>query len=113
MGFIEQNEAVGQIINSISQSLGLPSSLILIMLVGVLVWSVFWKLKGMWISARKGSWIWFIVFALTNTVGILPILYIKIFSKTDWNKYIKLEVKKPNLKKKFLKAKSKVKKKKR
>lgn len=100
MGFFIQNEAVGQFISSISQNYGVSQNLILFVLVVILTWSMVWKLLGMWNSARKGSWIWFIVFALTNTVGILPILYIYVFSKTDWNKFIKVEVKKTKSSKK-------------
>lgn len=100
MGFFIQNEAVGQFISGISQNYGVSQNLILFTLVVILTWSMVWKLLGMWTSARKGSWIWFIVFALTNTVGILPILYIYVFSKTDWNKFIKVEVKKTKSSKK-------------
>lgn len=46
-----------------------------------MVWSLAWKFTALWTSARKGSVIWFIVLALVNTLGILPILYIFVFSK--------------------------------
>ena len=103
MSFFEQNQAVGQFINEVSQNLGVPSNLILMILVGILLWSAVWTLLGMWKSARKGSWIWFIVFALTNTVGILPILYIYVFSKTDWSKFVRIKVRRPKSSKKKLK----------
>ncbi len=47
----------------------------------IFVWSYAWKLAALWKSARKGSIIWFIVLALVNTVGILEILYIFVFSE--------------------------------
>ncbi len=47
----------------------------------IVVWSLVWKLVGLWKSARKGSWIWFVVLAITNTLGILPILYVYVFSE--------------------------------
>jgi predicted membrane protein len=97
MAIFSQNDAIGQFINEISRNSGIAPNLILIILVVILLWSTVWKLLGLWKSARKGSWIWFIVLALTNTVGILPILYIYVFSKMDWNKLAKK--KKPSRKK--------------
>ena len=47
----------------------------------IFVWTYIWKLLALWKSARKGSAVWFIVLALVNTVGILEILYIFVFSK--------------------------------
>jgi hypothetical protein len=53
-----------------------------LILVGVIfVWSLVWKLLAMWKAARKGSPVWFIVLSIINTVGILEILYIYVFSK--------------------------------
>ncbi len=50
------------------------------LLIVILVWSSVWKLLAFWRSARRKHVIWFIVFALVNTVGILEILYIYVFS---------------------------------
>ena len=47
----------------------------------VLVWSLVWKGLALWKSARRGENIWFIVLLLVNTLGILEILYIYVFSK--------------------------------
>lgn len=52
-------------------------------LVVIVLWEAVWKLLALWKSARKGSVIWFIALAIFNTVGILSILYIFIFSKTE------------------------------
>lgn len=51
------------------------------LLIVILIWSFAWKLMALWKSARKGSAIWFVILALINTVGILEILYIFVFSK--------------------------------
>ena len=49
---------------------------------GVLMaWSLFWKGLALWRSARLGSKKWFVVLLVLNTVGILEILYIYVFSK--------------------------------
>lgn len=50
------------------------------LLVIILLWSLTWKLLALWKSAQKRHVLWFIILALVNTVGILPILYIYIFS---------------------------------
>jgi hypothetical protein len=59
---------------------------ILIILVAVL-WSLPWKGFALWKSARKGDSVWFVILLLVNTLAILEILYIFIFSerKNDKN----------------------------
>ena len=47
----------------------------------ILIWSAVWKFLALWKAGRKNSPIWFVVLALTNTVGILDILYIYAFSE--------------------------------
>ena len=61
----------------------------------ILVWSLVWKLLALWKSARNNHLVWFIVMAVINSVGILPILYIFVFSKLKYK-----SVKKPTKKKK-------------
>lgn len=57
--------------------LGIPMWL----LITIIVWSVIWKLLALWKSARKTHVAWFIIIFLLNTIGILEILYIYIFSE--------------------------------
>ncbi|MFH1325317.1 MAG: DUF5652 family protein [archaeon] len=45
------------------------------------VWDLVWKLLGMWKASKRNSVVWFVVLMIFNTVGILPILYIYIFSE--------------------------------
>lgn len=53
-------------------------------LVGVIVvWEIIWKLVAMWHAARNGSKVWFIILALLNTIGILPIIYLAAVKKSD------------------------------
>ena len=47
----------------------------------VLIWSIVWKGLALWRSAQTDSKIWFIVFLVVNTLGILEILYLYVFSK--------------------------------
>ena len=47
----------------------------------VVIWSLFWKGLALWKSARHGHKWWFVIMLVVNTVGILEILYIYVFSK--------------------------------
>lgn len=46
-----------------------------------LLWTLPWKAVALWKSARKGDKAWFIALMILNTVGILEIFYIFVFSK--------------------------------
>jgi hypothetical protein len=51
-------------------------------LVGLaVIWSLVWKGLALWKAARNGSKPWFVVLLIVNTLGILEILYIYVFSK--------------------------------
>jgi hypothetical protein len=54
-----------------------------IVLILATVWTIPWKGVALWKAARRGQKIWFIVFLLVNTLAILEILYIFIFSKKE------------------------------
>lgn len=47
----------------------------------IMVWSLAWMGIALWKSAKKNHLIWFVVFLLVHTLGILEILYIFVFSK--------------------------------
>ncbi len=49
----------------------------------IAVWDLVWKFLGMWKAAKKNSPIWFICIGIFNTIGILPILYIYVFSRDN------------------------------
>jgi divalent metal cation (Fe/Co/Zn/Cd) transporter len=57
-----------------------PSPLGIAMLLIIVAWSLVWKGLALWKSAREGSNIWFVVMLIVNTVGILEILYLFVFS---------------------------------
>lgn len=65
----------------VGASLGIPAWAIVIGLVWILVWKGF----ALWKSARLNQPIWFIVLLVINTLGILEIVYIYIFSKLKSN----------------------------
>lgn len=60
----------------------------------IVIWSAVWKLLALWKSARKNHLVWFIILAIVNTVGILEILYVYIFSEMNSNKKQAVPVKK-------------------
>ena len=47
----------------------------------ILIWDLAWRCFGVWKSTKNNQPIWSIVFVLFQTIGILPILYIFVFSK--------------------------------
>ncbi|MDP2648555.1 MAG: DUF5652 family protein [Patescibacteria group bacterium] len=44
--------------------------------VALIVWSLVWKGLALWRAAKRGEKIWFVVFLLVNTLGILEIVYL-------------------------------------
>jgi len=47
----------------------------------LVIWSVAWKGLALWKAAREGSKGWFLALLVVNTLGILEILYLYVFSK--------------------------------
>jgi len=47
----------------------------------IVLWTIPWKGVALWKSARQTDKAWFIALLLINTVGLLEILYIFLFSK--------------------------------
>jgi methionyl-tRNA synthetase len=47
----------------------------------LLLWTLPWKGYALWLSARKGQKGWFIALLVLNTLAVLEILYIFIFSR--------------------------------
>lgn len=47
----------------------------------LVVWDIAWKGMGLWHAAKNNQKYWFVAILLINTVGILPIVYLKFFQK--------------------------------
>lgn len=47
------------------------------------IWTIPWKGVALWKSARRGQKVWFVLMLILNTLAILEILYIFVFSKKD------------------------------
>jgi len=53
----------------------------LVWLTPLIIWDAVWKGIALWKSAKNNQLKWFIAIFLLNTVGILPIVYLKFFQK--------------------------------
>jgi hypothetical protein len=60
--------------------LGVPG-LTPVMIFILILWVLPWKGVALWKAARKNNLWWFIVLLVINTVGVLEILYIFVFSE--------------------------------
>jgi len=49
------------------------------------VWTLYWKYHALWHAAKHDHKVWFLVLMLVNTLGILEILYLNVFSKYKKN----------------------------
>ena len=68
--------------NTMPWNMGSTDGFALMVLIGlVAIWSLVWKGLALWKAARRAENIWFIVLLIINTVGILDILYLYVFSK--------------------------------
>ena len=47
------------------------------------VWDGVWKAIALWKSAKNNQLSWYICILVFNTIGILPILYIKFFQRRN------------------------------
>ena len=63
----------------------------------VIAWVLPWKGYALWKAARKSQNVWFIVLLLVNTLAILEILYIFIFSEMDKKKKLRKKSKVKNV----------------
>lgn len=54
--------------------------LFLIIIISVL-WTIPWKGVALWRASRQGEKAWFVLLLVINTLAVLEILYIFVFSK--------------------------------
>ena len=55
---------------------------LLYVVTALLYLSVFWKGMAFWHAAKNGQKGWFVATLLLNTLGLLPMIYLFVFSKT-------------------------------
>lgn len=49
------------------------------------LWAIAWQGLALWHSARRGEWIWFVIFLLIHTAGILEIIYLFAIAKLKFS----------------------------
>jgi len=98
MAFIESmilaSQAYNNAFSAIAAQTGISLAAVSLLFGIVSLWSLAWKGIALWKSARKKSPVWFIVLLAVNTIGILEILYIFIFSKIGKEKPISVKARK-------------------
>lgn len=47
----------------------------------LVAWSIYWKGLALWKASKEDSKPWFVVLLLVNTLGILEILYLYVFTR--------------------------------
>jgi len=57
-----------------------------ILLAIIIIWTMIWKGLALWKSVKLNSKVWFIALFVINTLGILEILYLFVFSKVNYAK---------------------------
>jgi len=60
---------------------GVGTNVAIVLVVVASIWAIVWKGLALWKSSKKDHKIWFVVLLIVNTIGILEILYIYLFSK--------------------------------
>jgi hypothetical protein len=53
----------------------------LLWLIPLVIWEIVWKGIALWKAGRNNQMKWFVALLIFNTVGILPIVYLKFFQK--------------------------------
>lgn len=54
----------------------------------VFIWDFVWKGIGLWKSGRNNQLTWFVCILFFNTIGVLPLLYILFFQKSNFIKKV-------------------------
>ena len=81
-----ENLATTDIYQETANFLGVSLNTAIFIIVLVAIWAIIWKGLALWKSAQKKQKIWFIALLIINTIGILEILYIYVFSKMKFGK---------------------------
>jgi methionyl-tRNA synthetase len=55
--------------------------LFIVIIAIIVIWETVWKGFALWYASKNNQLNWFIAIFILNTVGILPIVYLKFFQK--------------------------------
>ena len=68
----------------LGQYLGVTAGAALVLVLVLSIWTLIWKGLALWKASKKNSIPWFVIILVVNTIGILEILYLFIFSKMSF-----------------------------
>ena len=65
------------VLDTLAEQLNISPEILAILV----IWSIIWKGLALWKSSRLNQPIWFALILIINTVGILEIIYLILYSK--------------------------------
>ena len=71
---------------TVANTLGISITAVIVLILILEAWSLILKGIALWKSSQKKQLTWFIILLIVQTVGILDILYIYVFSKMKLKK---------------------------
>ncbi len=70
----------------VAEALGVSQETAAVLVSLAFLWTLIWTGIALWKAAKKNHYIWFVAFLILNTLGILEIFYIFLFSKIQLKK---------------------------
>lgn len=68
----------------LGEYLGVTAGAALVLVLILSIWTLIWKGLALWKASKKNSIPWFVIILVVNTIGILEILYLFVFSKMSF-----------------------------
>jgi len=65
------------VLNTLAEQLNISPEILVILI----IWTFIWKGLALWKSAKLNQPVWFVVILLVNTIGILELIYLILYSK--------------------------------
>ncbi len=59
----------------------IESSWFIPLIIILAIWDMIWKIVAMWYASRDNQKMWYILLAIINSIGVLPILYLLVIRK--------------------------------
>lgn len=68
-------------LSQMAQSLGISETNLIIVLALLILWSLYWKGRALWMAAQRADKVWFVVLLVLNSLGILDLMYVCFLAK--------------------------------
>lgn len=69
------------LVHPVAHILGIPSIIAGFLVLALIAWTIYVKASALWEAVKHGQRIWFVVFLVVHTVGILELIYLIWFRK--------------------------------